>query len=90
MDQVQYQSTLVGKQHFAEHSLDDVRRVLCMKRDALPNNLRRLRVHQHIGLTRTTLHALDKAFPFKTTTLVSCFVDTKDFRLARNNMWLGA
>lgn len=82
------ESTLVGKLHFEERTLDDVRRVLCTKRDALPNNVRRLRVHQHIGLTRTTLHTLEKAFSFKTTTLVSCFVDTKDFRLARNNMWL--
>jgi hypothetical protein len=84
------ESTLLANLHMGgELTLDGLRKQLCAKRRALPNNVRHLRAHQHFGLSLDSLQMLEEAFPkFETDTLVSCFFDTEDFCLARTNRWL--
>jgi hypothetical protein len=58
-------------------------------RRVLPSEHQHLTVHQHFGLTSSTFDVLDASISgAKTTTFTSCFYDTRDFDLMRQNLWL--
>jgi len=83
------ESNLIRKMSFNTSTLKDISHTLIETQDALPNNTQQLQVHQQVSLSFDHLKKLELTFPnLKTTKFISCFVDTKNFNLARANMWL--